>query len=1660
MYQVKKTHRLIALFFVMSILLPCITPYGNLRANNNGPDAPEAASFEPVDATDMVNLLTGDFSYVLPIMNVPSPEGGYPIALAYHGGIAMDLQSSWVGLGWNLNPGAINRSVNGYPDDYLGSQLTDYFYDSGGTEVSYGVSLGYSSFEGYSIGVGYNWGSHQSSSGYVSVGIGPEIGIGDLGLNAKIGFNQPSSVGIGFKAGGLSYGISASTDGSLSGSIGGNFDSNTAGFSIGASTNGTYSAGVSSYNDTGNGYSLGMTFSSEGVGLTAGLIRTGGSKNLSASGSIGIGAHTAFNTTVSQGDYTLNQSGFTIPIIIPTPIGIFSFSFGKRKVVYFSAKKTKTSVTGPLNFDNASNSNTFYTIDCHGNNIFKFYDLKEAEERFKKGLYNIAGCTIELATTDEAFMDIYEIPLSNETNTLSNNYDITYNNPVFPAYDKYQVQAQGLSGSIHATLVDNGRLFGLSKKTEDNALLEYEYNGLGLASDQVELPPALDFRSRPEFYFDNEISSYLSAPKANFKSLDQALSVASLKEVFHRLSGNELDTNRFKKSNYIEYATNRELLTNIPQDLGFLMPETPLDRANLPQDGIGAYKITAADGKTYHYALPVYNHETVTRTFGIVNERPEEKKSYLEKRQLEAYATHWLLTAVTGADYVDNGDGIAGEGDLGYWVNFDYGLWSDAYVWSPHPDKRYVEDIGDNTIKTWIKGCKQVYYLDKINTRTHTAVFIKSENKSDSSLKWDYRSVAHNGSRDFNYIRRFNIEPHNGLKLDRILLLKNEDFALKKYGGTNLSLSTNVHFNDSNKASRRAAYRLTHNVYNDDFVITEQVPFERDYITKKASDNWKALRAKALKEVVFEQNYSLSNEQLSLQSVSFKGKKGANVMPPYRFSYEEDAQYQYNKEDANDWGYYKNNLALWSLKDIITPQGGSIQVNYEPHHVKVVKSQEYTINSVNFKKGSTYTYEIDNIFGFKIGAQLDVQIGFATNFYQAPITNRDPITNQLLYYLTYDFISYKGKGVIENITRIGGEKQKLIVKLLGTPKVTEMKNERSPAHANEYNTYLEAYNKITFNTNHKDLTIRNTGVRVKNITTTDGIQKYSSSYTYGENEDGKGWITYSPHAPDAQEDVPYSTELPPSRPMYEYVTHTATDTKGNSTGKVTYHFNVLNDKSPNKIKYGNFYELNKTRDDSKTSDEKEVSIKEYVIHDNLSSIGQLLSVSTYNSEDQLLSKLSNTYCSPEDLPDNMGIVQESYQSYKNIAKNKYFNSEKNHWMVNSSTRIKYPSLLKSSTESRNGVSYTTTFSDFDLVSGQAKQTHSQSSLGLELKTESEPAFYHYPNMGSKADDIDNKNMLSQGAQTLSYFRKKPTAIWELYGAEVETWKKWNHNIWRKYQTYAWNGDLNDNGSYKNFKPFKWNTSVQDKKWQRIAQITKYSDYSEALETMDINGSRASKKLGDNQSKVMAVSNTSYGSTSYANFEYPNRLKERLDKIYTEDDILLDAGRIVANRAHTGKYAIKTPSNSVAFSKSLGFTGGVYKASVWVHKTNYKNTVLTVYDKIINYNPEQVIEAGDWVQLNFTIELDGNWAVVGIKTKSGEAYYDDFRLHPVASSMTTYVYNEWDELTHILGANNMATKYEYDAAGKLHKTFTEVPKNASTDGGFKLINKTNYNYQNQ
>lgn len=55
----------------------------------------------------------GDLSLSVPVMTVPGRGIDFPIAFSYRSGITVDQRPSWIGLGWNFDPGSITRSPEG-----------------------------------------------------------------------------------------------------------------------------------------------------------------------------------------------------------------------------------------------------------------------------------------------------------------------------------------------------------------------------------------------------------------------------------------------------------------------------------------------------------------------------------------------------------------------------------------------------------------------------------------------------------------------------------------------------------------------------------------------------------------------------------------------------------------------------------------------------------------------------------------------------------------------------------------------------------------------------------------------------------------------------------------------------------------------------------------------------------------------------------------------------------------------------------------------------------------------------------------------------------------------------------------------------------------------------------------------------------------------------------------------------------------------------------------------------------------------------------------------------------------------------------------------------------------------------------------------------------
>ncbi len=179
-------------FNIINVKTHRVDSFSRSTKNNSpaigGPSQPEMQAFQPVNGSNLVDLFSGDFSYNIPLLDV----GGYPVNIGYKSGITMDQEASWVGLGWNINPGTITRNLRGIPDDFNGSDSIKKTM-SIKTNKTIGLTAGADiELTGFPLTLGASMGFfHNNYKGW-----GTEVG-----LNASINSGQKSS---GPMSGGLS----------------------------------------------------------------------------------------------------------------------------------------------------------------------------------------------------------------------------------------------------------------------------------------------------------------------------------------------------------------------------------------------------------------------------------------------------------------------------------------------------------------------------------------------------------------------------------------------------------------------------------------------------------------------------------------------------------------------------------------------------------------------------------------------------------------------------------------------------------------------------------------------------------------------------------------------------------------------------------------------------------------------------------------------------------------------------------------------------------------------------------------------------------------------------------------------------------------------------------------------------------------------------------------------------------------------------------------------------------------------------------------------------------------------------------------------------------------------------------------------------------------
>jgi hypothetical protein len=664
--------KIVAVFIVIEMSVSTVLPTVAL-ALTSGPTAPEATSFEPVDTSDLVNVMTGDLTYNVPLLNVDGPSGGYPLALSYHAAIQPDEDASWVGLGWSLNPGAITRNVNGFADDQYNSNTTNRIYWEGGVQRNYelGVSIGLKGTASVGVGLAY---SHDTYRG--SLGVGFNVHAGTAAFSAEIGVSPDGSASVGAYVGS---------------------GSEKAGSSIGISTDlESVTVSAKTWNSGGSG-NISVTGSSRNVEVNGGA--TGGAMGVQMS---------------SSGRSTLKLGGFSG--------SVFNSKQGK-----ISTNSQSYGVTIPI-----------YAVQISLGYSYTRYWMDETEKATVNGsLYNP---TDMVTGFDTKAYDSYTISSSNSSAAVEDpNYSQAF---TFPDYDSYTVAAQGVGGSMRPYHYKTTALRQNRKVDGNYQIKQYPFADDDFLDQQV------------HFRFVNDFSNKYLTQNGTWTGTASRLDASFGDALTGETNSDGIVDNQLAGSKHIEWYTNAQILgtdaTKLPFSKGFVdATSTGFDRSTAPPSQIGGFKITNESGVTYHFALPAYAYDEYQYSENI---RRQDGKTFNELKKPEKYAYTWYLTAITGPDYVDRSttgtaNHVLDENDWGYWVSFEYGQWTDNYAWR-NPGNGYIDDI-DNNFRNYASGKKELYYLDAIKTKTNTAIFIK-EMRIDGKSS----AVAYNLQKksDFGYI--------------------------------------------------------------------------------------------------------------------------------------------------------------------------------------------------------------------------------------------------------------------------------------------------------------------------------------------------------------------------------------------------------------------------------------------------------------------------------------------------------------------------------------------------------------------------------------------------------------------------------------------------------------------------------------------------------------------------------------------------------------------------------------------------------------------------------------------------------------------------------------------------------------------------------------------
>ena len=945
----KRTVKTIAAFFITIMLWDIIFPAA-AYALSGRPSQPEVQSFEPVGTTEMVDLFSGDFVYNIPLVDVE----GFPINIAYHSGVGMDDEASWVGLGWNINPGVINRNLRGIPDDFRGDVVKSTTNIK--ENKTWGVGAG-PSFEFL------GWES-KSGSGALKIDLGANLGVfynNYRGLGAEIGLNATLKLADKCKP------------------------------------NNTLNLGLNLGANSQTGADVGTRLSFENdvkiLGKEKNLALSFGASVNSRSGlnAVTFGYSLAKKTSPSNRTFDYGRTG--VFILSPTTYTpkINNELISVAVNLGFSAGFEATGFNWKIGLQGYYNSQ-FLKNRVRQNNAYGYLYSQDALDVTNPGV-----------ASGHKMLD-----LNRENDGVYTKGKPFLPMPIF-TYDMFSVSGEGTGGLIRPFRSDVGVMtdettqnltvgmgihvaasFGNAFKWDGdlNGTFGYSVSGpwrfRGLDFDIVKnlgFQPQKSASSFEPFYF-RSLGENTRANNDLFETMggDAPVRIEVVNSAKGRLRsrlvpkyGNDKDiynpvkyTNRQARNMSTTMLTNKEA-SKVGLNRRIKLFErntftitnksiTPSESVAREEAGTFASKmselaVTNPDGRRYVYDIPAYNTRQVDAAFRVVdlnnptslqkdrstglvkynagdnstgNGRGED--NYYNSNETPAYAHSFLLSSILSADYVDiTGNGISDD-DIGTAVKLNYTKAYTDYKWrtpfgkgdhQANYDEGLKSDIYDDR-GNYIYGEKEIWYVHSVESKNYVACFYTSRRDDACQVLGEDGGIDTSAS---------------FYKLDSIKLFTKEE--LRVNAGAAVPLKT-VHFEYDYTLCLNTENNRNYNPLNSSLQAgTGKLTLKKIYFTYGNSKKGKTNS--------YQFTYSDYNPSYNLRGYDRWGNYKPNASlsdandinnPNTQLSNVDNPYVNQNKDSADLYS------SAWSLTQIKLPSGGKIQVNYESDDYAYIQDRQ------------------------------------------------------------------------------------------------------------------------------------------------------------------------------------------------------------------------------------------------------------------------------------------------------------------------------------------------------------------------------------------------------------------------------------------------------------------------------------------------------------------------------------------------------------------------------------------------------------------------------------------------------------------------------------------------------------------------------------------------